>query len=276
MINNAITSFFLNMLNSMLTTFGNTISSIYKLSVVIFNVPIVINGIHYAQTLAFTILVLKSLNEAFQTYILYQNGDGDADPAGLLVRTAQAVAVIATLPWIVTQVFTFGSKIADDVAGLSTGQPGSLMNNYLKVVGGFEGIVVIIVAILMVIMMLIVGIQATIRGAELALMAIIGPIMALNLTSSNRNIWSSWFKQLLIVCATQGLQILMIQGGLSLISTQAFPLGMFFAFGWLWVTIKTPKFIQQFAYSTGFTATVGGTAKQAGLMVLSRTFMASR
>lgn len=276
-VDNAVTKFLTNMFEQLITFFAEVLANIMGSSLNVLQMPLVQNGITYAQALAFTILVLKVGNEAFQTYILYQRGNPDSDPSGLLVRTAQAVAIISTLPWIVTQIFTFGTKVAQDVAGLGTGQTGindwSAMIGFISVTGGS---IVAIVAITLALSLLIVSVQASIRGAELALMAVVGPVMALNITANNQNIWNAWFKQILIVCVTQGLQIFMLQGTLAILTRPASSIneaGLLVIFGWLWVTIKTPKYLQQFAHSTGFTGTVGGAGKQAGSMYLMRKMM---
>jgi hypothetical protein len=275
-ITNGISNFFGSFFEQLIKYFANTLSDIMSTSQDVLKIPLVHNGIIYAQALAFTLLVLKVANEAFQTYILYQNGDPDADPSGLVIRTGQAVAIIAGLPWIVQQIFTLGTKISHDVAGLGTGKAGIADWGFITAnVVGTSGLIVSVFGIVLVVLFLIIAIQATIRGAELALMAVLGPIMALNITANNRSIWSAWFKQVIIICCSQALQIFMLSGAMSLLTSQAITGGgLLLVFGWLWVTVKSPKYIQQFAYSTGFSGAVGGTAKQAGTMVIMRKIMA--
>jgi len=272
---NAITQFFANILDELINFFASTLVNIMSTSLNVLQLPLVKNGILYSQGLAFTILVLKSANEAFQTYILYQNGDPDSDPEGLVIRTAQAVAIIATLPWIVTQIFTFGTKVALDISNLSTGQAGIQDWAFITtLISANPGVVIPIILIAIVVMLLIVGIQATIRGAELALVSILGPIMALNLTANNRSIWSAWLRQTIIICTTQGLQIFMLKGALSLLTNNVLSNnGILLVFGWLWVTIKTPKFVQQFAYSTGLTSSIVGGARQTGSFYVMRKML---
>lgn len=276
-VDSSIAKFFANFFDELIKLFAKTLANIMGTSQDVLNLPLVQNGLKYAQALAFVILVAKVMNEAFQTYILYQNGDPEADPSGLLVRTAQSIAVIASVPWIVTEIFNFGSKVAHDVAGLSTGQAG--IKDWAHVTGAIiasSGSLLAICFIVLAIGFLIVGIQSTIRGAELALMAVLGPIMALNITANNRSMWSAWFKQVVIICTSQALQIFMLSGALSLFTSQSISGdGLLIVFGWLWVTIKTPKFVQQLAYSTGFSGAVGGTAKQAGTMYVMKKMMAA-
>jgi hypothetical protein len=275
MLPDAISFFFENIFDQLITYFSATLADIMGTAVDVLRMPLVQNGIFYAQSLAFTILVVKGMAETMNTYILHKNGDPDADPKGLLIGIGQAVAIISTLPWIVTQVFIFGTKVASDVANLSSGKAGITDWAFMTVsFASTGGIIVWLFGIFIVIALLVVAIQATIRGAELALMAVVGPIMALNLTSNNTNVWSAWFKQLLVLTLTQALQIFMLKGVLSLLTSQAISSGgLLLVFGWVWVTIKTPKFLQQFAHSTGFTGAVGGGAKQAGSMYMMRKMM---
>lgn len=274
-INEGLANFFANFFEQFITFFATILANVMGTSLNVLQIPLVQNGIKYAQGLAFTILVLKTMNEAFQTYILYQNGDPDADPSGLVIRTGQAVAIIATLPWVVMQIFIFGTKVALDVAGLGTGSTGiSDWAFLISITTSSFGVVPVLFCIAIVICLLIVAIQATIRGAELSLMSVLGPVMALNLTANNRNIWSSWFKQIVIICTSQALQIFMLQGALSLLTSGSVSSnGLVLVFGWLWVTAKTPKYLQQFAYSTGFTGSLGSGVKQAGSMALTRMML---
>lgn len=266
--------FFANFLTDLINTFSEFLVDIMSLSMKVLELPFVTNGITYAQTLAFALLAAKVIYEGINQYILYQSGDPDADPSGLIIRTGKAIAVISTLPWIVLQIFTFGTKVANDVAKLDFGKMTYKDFSFLaSFVTSSAGLPISIMGIIIILMVLVIAVQATIRGAELALMAILGPIMALNLTANNHNVWSSWIKQVIIICTSQALQIFMIKGAFALLATGISTGGLLLVFGWLWVTIKTPKYLQQFAYSTGFTGSVGGTAKQAGSMAIMKMVM---
>lgn len=266
--------FFASFFDDLFETFSEFLVDIMSLSLKVLELPFVRNGVAYAQTLAFALLAAKVIYEGINQYILYQSGDPDADPSGLIIRTGKAIAVISTLPWIVLQIFTFGTKVANDVAKLDWGKLGSSDITFLSAfVTSTGGLPIAIMGIIILIMFLVIAVQATIRGAELALMAVLGPIMALNLTANNHNVWSSWIKQVIIICVSQALQIFMIKGAFALLATGVSTGGLLLVFGWLWVTIKTPKYLQQFAYSTGFTGAIGGTAKQAGSMAVMKMMM---
>lgn len=276
LVDDSIANFFANFIDQMIKIFSQTLANVMSTSISVLEMPLVQNGMKYSQLLAITLLVAKAICEALNTYILYTDGDPDADPGGFVIRVGQATATVMSLPWIVEQVFVFGTKLTNDVAALSVGQAGVKDWTFLlSLILSTGGAVIALTSIAIVILLLIVAIQSGIRGGELALMSVTGSIMALNLTSNNRSIWSAWFKQLIIICCGQALQIFMIKGSLSIVSLASSVSGntLITLIGWLWVTIKTPKFIQQIAYSTGFTGAVGGTVKQAGSMAIMRRVM---
>lgn len=260
---------------SIIEVFNFAVTEMMGMSLGILQMDFVQGAINYAQLLAISILGVKVMAEAIQTYILRQNGDPDSDPAGLVIRTAQAVAVITTLPWITEQVFVFSAKLTNDISNLNKGTVE--IESIANVVGGYisSGLVSTIMCLVIVIGLLVVCVQIGIRGAELALMSVIGSIMALNLTSNNRSLWSSWFKQLVIICVSQAIQLFMINGILIILLIEGYgSFTILLVFGWLWMTLKTPSYLKQFAYTTGFSGAMGGAAKQAGSMAMMRRMMA--
>lgn len=268
------TSFF----EDALSFFATVLVNIMSVGINVLEMDLVQNGIKYTQLVALVLLGVKVMNEAFQTYILHQAGDPDADPGGLLIRTAQAVAVICCLPWIVSEIFKFGNQLALDVADLSSGSTTISdwigFGSMLFLSGGF---IAVLIGLGILILFLVVGLQAGIRGATIALMAVIGPFMALNLSTNNRSVWSAWFREIVIICVSQALQIYMIKGVFFLLLTKLMDVkdagSVLIVFGWLWVTIKSPKFIKQFVYSTGLSNSIGGAGKQAGSAAITKLLM---
>ena len=96
--------------------FISLLATIQAYTNVFFDLDVVDSGIAYAQLLAGTILIVKVAYEAFMTYIMRLDGDPNADPGGLLLRTARAAAVIGSVPWIVKWIIEFGTALSNDVA----------------------------------------------------------------------------------------------------------------------------------------------------------------
>lgn len=274
-LKDGLLGFFKYFFQDITTEFATIFADVMSGAINIIQLPLVQNGIKYTQGLAVILLVIKSLQEGFKTYILMTSGDSESDPMGLVIRSIEALAIILSIPWIVTEIFMFGTKLSHDVAALGTGSAtfadwGVVLGSILLSAGG----IIILVGIVILVMLLIIAFQATIRGAELALCVVLGSIMALNLTSNNRSVWSSWIKQVIIICTTQSIQIFMLQGAMSLMTSGVISSsGYLLIIGWLWVTIKTPKYLQQFLYSTGVGGSIGAGAKQTGSMVIMRKMM---
>ena len=267
MMNDAIVMTFTVWLEEFLPAISELITNIYGMSLKVLDLGFVSQAINYVQGLTVTLLVIKVIKEGFNTYILYQGGDPEADPTGLLVRTTQSLAIILCLPWITKEVFKFGMKVTEDVSGLINANGLGGLENDLVAFFAAGGITfaIIISLLILIIAICIIYIQSSIRSAEIALMAVIAPIMALSLTQSNSASWQQWFKQFIITCVSQALQLFMLQGAVYMIAyTGTTNLGSILStVGWLIMTISAPKFLKQFAYNSGLGGAVGGGAKQA-------------
>lgn len=301
LVNGGITWFFTSFFNDLIKFFADALANITGGSDLILQMQFVKNGIAYSQAVCLAILVPKVLWEGFNTYILYESGDPDQDPTGVLVRSTQALFMVLFLPWVIETAFRFGIMVATDVAGLDMGQ--MTFSDWGAALSGIilsRGLSVVIPLIVCLVLLLIVFIQSTIRGAELVQMAVTGSWFALNLTSNNKSVWETWIRQLFILCLTQALQIFMVKGGLAFLTVGAAieaaspgsvsgpvaggvggathdikSVGVLALIGWLWVTAKTPSWLKQFSYSTGFTGAMGGAVKQGGMMTAQRAIYRS-
>ena len=197
---------------------------------------------------------------------LAQSGDPDADPSGLLMKTLQATAIIAFTPKLVEITFTFGTKLTNDITGISGGTVTNPWTTLLVFITGVDCIITVIIAVLTLIAVLIIGLQTLIRGAELALLSVLGPVLALNLTSDNRGTWNVWVKHLIVLCCSQAMQIFMYKGAMVLLTYELSLTNMFFLLGWMWVTVMTPRFMKQFIYSSG----IGSAGMSVGRTLLLR------
>lgn len=271
----AMQYFLNNIVDEFIKLFGDGLVNILSVGNEVLKLASVKNAIIYAQGLALVLLAAKVSSEALQTWILYTHGDSNASPGGLLIRTAKAVAIICSVPWIVSYIYQWGTAVASDVANLSgVGDVVDLsvknMTNYIS----NSMFITLILSLTAIIMLLFVYMQTFIRSAELGLLAIIGPLVALNITSTNNSTYSAWIREVIIVSISQALQILMIKTSFYVLAggiPQKAPAYAFLMFlAWLWVTVKTPKFLKQFAYASGLGGVAGGVVQQAGNAMIMR------
>lgn len=266
MLNEAIVEIMSNWLEEVLPTITGFITNIYGTSLKVLELAFVDQAINFVQGLSITLLIIKVIKDGFNTYMLYQGGDPESDPTGLLIRTAQAIAVILSLPWIVKEIFKFGMLVTEDVTSLTTssglGGLESDLSSFLASGGMTFSIIISLFVLLIAIC--IIFVQASIRSAEIALMAVISPVMALSLSQSNAATWQQWFKQYVVICVSQAMQLFMLQGAMYMIAyTGTTNFGTILAtIGWLIMTISAPKFLKQFTYNSGLGGAIGGGARQ--------------
>ncbi|SMB95894.1 hypothetical protein SAMN00808754_1345 [Thermanaeromonas toyohensis ToBE] len=269
----AINKFLATIFENALTTFAQFAGNEMALATQILDSVYVQNAIRLAQTLAGSLLALKVGVEATRSYVLYLGGDPGADPGGLLKRTAFAVGAIAAGPWMVKNVYLWGSALADSVAHLgSVGQPLFPLDTIITFTATAPFLIIITSLIAIVIWALIL-IQMGIRSVEVALLAAVGPVMAVGLTRADEGVAAVWWRELVVLSASQAVQVFLIKGFLATVMTITFGadiLKLFLLIGWLWVAFKTPAVLRQFAYHSGLGAAIGHTAQTAGTWYIMR------
>lgn len=157
--------------------------------------------------------------------------------------------------------YDLGITFASDISALN-GQGSNIDISFLSSYGTnelFESSLILCIAVIAALVILtLVFIQTFVRAAYFALLSVIGAFIALNLTSDNISLFKMWFKEMLIVCISQGLQIFLIKAAFySLTGATNFTIKIMMFLGWAWVTYKAPAFIKQFTYSSGVSSAAG-------------------
>lgn len=274
-VNDAIDAFFLSFFEQLIQMVGDVLAGIMGMAENVLNYPIVINGILYAQGLALILVAAKVAAEAFQTWILYSNGDANADPQGLLVNTVKSVAIICVLPWLVRQIYLLGTTVALEISKLpGVGSADVNFYNMFTLVPGLTLIIAIggIGAVLLIIGIFI---QTFIRAAHLGMLALVGPVLAVQVISGG-GMFTLWLKELLVISFSQAIQLFMLLAAMYALPEVAIGnpfVGVLMFLGWLWATMKAPSVLKQMAYSSGIGGAAGSAAQTAGTMVIVRKMM---
>ncbi|MCR3922064.1 MAG: DUF6102 family protein [Firmicutes bacterium] len=226
--------------------------------------------------MAFAFMAAKVASEALKNYILHTSGDAGADPGGLLISTAKAVAVIGSVPWLVRWLYLLGTEIAFEVSGFSgISAENAVLTNYMHSIEALP-LILIFVGIISLVLIALIYIQTFIRAAHLAMLAVIGPLLSIQLIGGDSNLFNLWVKELIVVCFSQALQIFMLMAALYALGGMMTgnPITALLMFvGWLWATMKAPAALKQMLYSSGLGRVAGGTAQTAGTMIVVRKMM---
>lgn len=203
------------------------------------------------QAVALLLIVLLSLRHLLNTYILETDGDSDSDPSLVLVRNSKAMLVISAGALITNLIIKWSDSLCSYITGASTyaftdiGFTTALFHNFITM-GWFSLIFVIIFAVIFLICCFV----ALIRGVELGLMKILLPIMACDLTSIRQEKWNNFIASFIIVAFGYIVQMVLFKIAMTY-AVQSDMLSLLKSLVCLFFFIKTPNWLQKFAYSSG-------------------------
>ena len=265
-IGNWLLGFGTNLFDSILSIALSFFVSVTEISTAVLNITIVKNAITYAQTLATALLVIKLMADLYKGHIAALTGERADVPSGAVVaRGVFALFTIWLIPYMANQLILLGNYVTQDIASISGNEPlpktvtETLRQAFLSVAN--TGTTQAIMAFCGSIFVLVVGIclviivfQMAKRSVEVAVMVIIGPIFTINMASEDKSLFNSWTRHLILICLSQALQILLLRILFYVVTHMASMAFTFAAMSILIVlallafTLKTPKFLQQFAY----------------------------
>lgn len=215
--------------------------------------------------------------EVLRSYIFWVNGDAEADPGGLLRRAAYSMMVAAG-GWTITRyVVDFAGTMVNaitNVPGIAV-ERGDWWRLAAKLAQLSQVRLAIIIAILLaVVLMLIVFVQSAIRAVEVAFLTVISPIVAVGLLRANEGLWGVWWREIVSLTLSQAAQVFLLKGAivalLDFTNSWLVYSQLFFAIAWLWVAIKAPNIMRQFAYHTGLGGAAMSGAQTGGSLLIWR------
>ena len=203
------------------------------------------------QGVALLLIILLSLKHILDTYILETDGDADSDPLIVLVRNSKAMLVISAGGLITNLCIKWSESLCSYITGASSysytdvGFTLALFHNFVTMGWFAMGFIVVFAVIL-----LICCFVAMIRGVELGLLKILLPIMACDLTSIRQEKWNNFIASFVVVAFGYIVQMVLYKLAITY-AVQSDILSLLKAFVCLFFFIKTPNWLQKFAYSSG-------------------------
>ena len=203
------------------------------------------------QGVSLLLIVLLSLKHILNVYVLETDGDSDTDPLQVLARNSIAALVISSGALITNLAVKWSEDLCSYITGASTYTANmvgmaSAMVAFATSSGWFASIFIIVFAIIMVIYCIV----ALIRGVELGIMKIILPIMACDLTSIRQERWNTFVASLIVTAFGYIIQVVLFKLAVTY-TVQSDMLSLLKALVCLFFGLKTPKWLEKFAYSSG-------------------------
>lgn len=215
------------------------------------NDGIMVQAFEATQKISLVLIIVLSLKHILETYILELDGDSDSDPILVLVRNSKAMLVISAGALITNLLVKWSDSLCSYIIGSTTysfnaaGLVTALIAN-IKSGGWFALIFVIVFSFIVLICCWV----ALIRGVELGLMKILLPIMACNLTSIKQDRWNNFFASFIVVAFGYIVQMILFKLAMTY-AIEGAPLDLLKSLVCLFFFIKTPNWLQKFAYNSG-------------------------
>ncbi|WP_097006821.1 conjugal transfer protein TrbL family protein [Lacrimispora amygdalina] len=247
-----------DLINGILDFFNNFVNNIFfYVAEVNLSNRLVINAATYTTLLGIALITLIGVKQYFTTYVMETNGDPDSDPLDILVRCSEAVAICSSNDFITTYFFRFSKAFATDLgeAGGVIDLKPTISDLTATIARTPSSFIFLLIILLLVIGILVFSIIAGIRGAELSLMKIMLPIMSVDLVTANRERWGNFFISYAVTFLYYGLQLLcyrMFIASLMTVSVSVMSNELLITFGWFFLMLRGPKWLEKFIYSSGF------------------------
>lgn len=233
------------------------IVSVREMSLEILSHPYFVRALLYVQGVALLLLMVKVAFEAKTVHILRLNGDSDANPYGLLKGTIASTIVIATIPWMVQQIWIFGLSVQRDISQIPGTDIGSEQDNLLNFLLSCldpQGQAVLFVGVIVAaVLYLIVIFQSIVNAIDITIIAVMGYWSALGLTNQQSNAFSIWFKDIQGAALVPALQLLITKGAFMMWTSLNVPaparLLLFITF--MYCAYRIPQKIQMYIGYTG-------------------------
>ncbi|HDY5090248.1 TPA: hypothetical protein RPH62_002718 [Staphylococcus aureus] len=233
----------------------NSISSDY-----ISNASVLVNSL--ITSIAICVFAFKMVQ------VMKQNAEGNAESPGYYVaQLLPSSLLVAVLPWLVdimTKLSYSATRAFLDVgqksyletikewSSLKKGQDG--FKEMLGSMGTMAGSqIMFILFILLILVFTVVFIfQFVSRIADLVIMKVVAPLVAVSLLADENNYIGVWWRELLAISIQLPLQVFTFFGGINLFFGAKLDVGtLLLGIGFFIITVKSPSFIRSMVYSTG-------------------------
>lgn len=225
-------------------------------------VPMALNAENFMSTLAgnngfnqvfniffalgISLIVLKFLKKGFETYVLWTEGDSDADPLLLLTNFFKALAVAVSFPvlygWLVEIVNEMTNKLLSAI-GIGMQEDFSTLISGIASAGLFTAIV----SLIFFIVFFFLYVQFLMRGLEMLILRIGLPVACVGLLDSDKGVFRTYMQKFFQSTFSIIIQIALAKLGVGLMLNAH----VFWGLAAVMLSVRTPKFLQEFMITSG-------------------------
>lgn len=204
-----------------------------------------INGFDFLFKMFFgygvSLIILKFLKKGFEIYILWTDGDADADPILLLTNFFRAMAIAIAFPTIYGWFAEIIEKATTDILvaiGLNMGMTPAAISNSIATLGLFPAIMTLVFFIIYIFLY----IQFLKKGLEILILRVGLPLACTGLMDADKGVFKTYIQKFVQSFFTVLIQVVLAKIGLSLMLNNHVLWGI----ACLLLALKTPRFLQEF------------------------------
>lgn len=209
-----------------------------------------------------SLIILKFLKKAFDIYVLWTDGDPDADPFLLLTNFVRAVGTALIFQWLY-QIFVDICRDVTDQIMSAISQGTSPTIEWVNAITSM-GIVPAIAGLIFLICYLILLFSFMARGIEMMVMKIGVPLACVGLLDNDKGVFRAYINQFVKAFITTIVQIMLVKIGLSLMlnATMLSSQNIMWGIACMMAAMSMPKILREFLVPTGGDGHFGNTVFQ--------------
>lgn len=193
-----------------------------------------------------SLIVLKFLKKGFETYVLWTEGDADADPLLLLTNFFKSLAIAVSFPvlygWLVDIVNELTNKLLTAIGA-------GMQEDFSTLISGISsaGLFTAIVSLIFFIVFFFLYIQFLMRGLEMLILRIGLPVACVGLLDSDKGVFRTYMQKFFQSTLSIVIQIALAKLGVGLMLNAH----VFWGLAAVMLSVRTPKFLQEFMITSG-------------------------
>ena len=193
-----------------------------------------------------SLIILKFLKKGFECYVLWTEGDPDADPSNLVIRFIQAMVVAVSFPvmygWLAQIVESLCNQLLTAI-GASTDFDWQTWVNGISSLG----LVTAIFGLIFIICYFLLYFQFLMRGVELMILRVGVPVACVGLLDNDKGVFKSYMNKFFQTALAVIIQICLCKLGVGMMLN----MHIFWGIACMMLAIKTPKFLSEFLIASG-------------------------
>lgn len=193
-----------------------------------------------------SLIVLKFLKKGFEQYILWTEGDADADPILMLTGFFKALAIAVSFPTL----YGWLGKIIEDLTDkLIKAVSKGMVTDFTAIINGISsaGLFTAIISLIFFICFFLLYLQFLMRGMEILILRVGLPVACVGLLDADNGVFRTYIQKFFQSTLAVLVQIVLAKIGVALMLNTH----VFWGVAALMLAIKTPKFLQEFIIVSG-------------------------